>query len=176
MAWTVTNEQANTLDVKSSRDTRTGTRSGTREKSSGSNTYDSGSYDVVGINGTKAKAAGDNITASCDAINAEVDKIVMNAEKLNDAVKGSELQESLKTYLTSVKSYMKAVISDVKAFADKLYEVSDAWQKSQKTFAGAVDTSKENSFGSTVSDQYKTTQSKTAGNTFSGVTEAFNSK
>ena len=165
--WQSTTQVADQYSVTEDAEARTGTRSGSRSFSEGTSlfgrvgladvNYDKAQYSVVGINATQAKAAADRMVTSTKALMDKIKSINVDATKLDNAVKGNEVQQAIKDYIEKVKQYCAAVVSDINAFADKLYEVSRVWEESQKTFAtGSINESANSSFSGSTTEEYRT--------------------
>ena len=173
MSWDMTNLKADEINTNKTRNDRVSTRSKKRGEST-QKSYSPKNYDVIGIHGAKARGAAEMIVGSCDAINQKVEGILVNADILNKAVVGDDLQTAIKEYVETVKDYFQAVISDVKLFADKLYEVAKKWEDAQAKFAGNINNDKGTSFGGSTVTQAANTMAQGGGTGYSSVTAKFN--
>ena len=112
--------------------------------------------DLVGMNAPNAKKAADNMVERLNKTMKLIDNLNVSQTTLDAAVKSQEVQTALKNYIEKEKSLLKALVSDLKGFCDKLYQIAGAWEKStdafgQKTISGAA-----TSNFSDVSSQYTT--------------------
>lgn len=170
MGWSVDGlMKANEVSTSASFDNRTSVRGGTRTAQVNSYVQDFkgigelGTYSVVGIRGDGARLAADNIVAKCDEVMKEIDGIEIDQSVLDSAFKGEDLQAAFRNYVNSVKLYCEAAVSDIKAFADKIYEVAEQWKASQATYAtNVVGESATSSFADGTTDFYKTTKASAA--------------
>ena len=165
--WQSTNtKSADEYSVMQSMDDRMTSREGTRDTSFAflGRDYDHAKYDVVGINGTNARSSAEFIVQSTKKVMDQIEGIKMNDALLNGAIKGQEVQTALTNYLDKVKAYCSAVVSDINAFADKLYEVSRVWEESQRSYAsGTIDESANSSFSGSTTEAYRTKEAGGAG-------------
>ncbi len=99
-------------------------------------------YSVVGINAAKVPEMREQIRTSVTNIQNHLDSIEAAAES-NEAYKSAngEIRDAVVQYVESVKTYCKALVSNLLAFSDKLAEVEQAWQSSTSAMAGSVSSS-----------------------------------
>lgn len=114
-------------------------RSAAREAAAGKASK-SGSYSIVGMNVTKIPGVIDAIEAYIKNINAVIDKINTEADPTK-AFRGDEVQSAVKSYIEKVKEECYNLVSDLRAFEDKLVEAQHAWQSSMSSMASNVSSS-----------------------------------
>lgn len=93
-----------------------------------------GMYDVVGINANAVDGMRKQIRNSVQNLQNYIDGIEAEANSDN-AFRSEEIKAEVVKYVTTVKDYCKALISDLLAFSDKLADVKTAWEQSTKNFA-----------------------------------------
>ena len=96
-------------------------------------------YDVVGINASKIKS--ELIPAFetyIKGVNGKIDKIKVTAQKMKDAFRGTDLEKQVSNYVNKMEQYLKNFTTQIRAFEDKLVDVSKAWEKSQQVQAQGV--------------------------------------
>lgn len=94
-------------------------------------------YKVVGINANKISDMIKEMENYISNVNKEINKMKTSANS-NQAFKGDELKKALNAYLIKVENYLKNVVTQIRAFEDKLIDVRDAWTKAQSNQANAV--------------------------------------
>ena len=104
--WQSTTQVADQYSVTEDAEARTGTRSGSRSFSEGTSVfgrmgladvnYDKAQYSVVGINATQAHHAAGRMFSSTKALMDKIKSITVDANKLDNAVKGNEVQQAIK--------------------------------------------------------------------------------
>ena len=93
-------------------------------------------YSLVGMNATKAKEVAAKINASVDRnLVPLVQQITTDASQ---AFKGEAAQAAFTDYVNAVKTYISNLITDLKAFSDKIYEVGDLYAASDKSLASKI--------------------------------------
>lgn len=113
------------------------TRNQTRESSNAGWITANSSYDVVGLNTTKI---GDMKTAIDNYVN-DVYEHLKNVKVDTDpsvALKGTGMEEAVKSYVAKVVEYCEALCSNLLAFNDKLTKVEEAWRASDKNMSSKV--------------------------------------
>lgn len=99
-------------------------------------------YDIVGIDGNQI---GNMIEAILVYVNT-VQEYLKNAveatqSEIAAAIRGGEAEAAVKAYLEKVKTYVHNLVSSLKAFVDKLYDVGNAWVQAQAAFGQTINTS-----------------------------------
>ena len=165
MSWANTQyTRADEISTTNSSDQRTNTRQGTRSEQFGNNIVSDftgthsalANYSVVGINATKANKAADDMVTASGKVMDKIAEIEVDTTTLDGAFKGDEVQRAFKNYIDKVKLYCEATISDINAFADKLYEVGEVWKKGSEAFAtNSIDEAASASFSNGTTDFYQ---------------------
>lgn len=97
-------------------------------------------YDIVGIKASEI----DNMTASIKKYVDNVQNTLSscletNDQKLNEAIRGSQLEAAVNAYINKVKLYCQNITSDLLAFSDKLIDVGNQWIEHTKSMAASID-------------------------------------
>lgn len=96
-------------------------------------------YSIVGMNATKAKDVAAKINATVDKnLIPLVQQISTDSSR---GFKGEAAETAFNDYVNNVKTYIENLISDLKAFSDKIYEVGDLYAASDKSLAGKISSS-----------------------------------
>lgn len=116
-------------------------------------------YSIVGMNATKAKEVAAKINATVDKnLIPLVEQISTDASQ---AFKGEAAQAAFNDYVNTVKTYIGNLISDLKAFSDKIYEVGDLYASSDKSLASKITASA--GFAGTAYNPSRATATSTTG-------------
>ncbi len=89
---------------------------------------------VVGIDANQIPTVCRTISDAISALNAKIEQIDANADQ-DMAFKSPEIQSAVREYISTVKEYCKALVSNLAAFSDKLVQVKNAWEGSSSAFA-----------------------------------------
>lgn len=98
-----------------------------------------GNMNVVGINASKVADVRGQIRDSVTELQKIIDDIGKDAES-SSAYRSEVVKPQVDAYIDSVKTYCKALISNLLAFSDKLKDVQDAWEKSMESMSSTVGT------------------------------------
>ena len=99
----------------------------------------SGSGAVIGLNAKEIPNIKQAITAMCDSIKTELDKIQSDADS-DIAFKGEGVKSALQTYITNVTEYCNNLTSTMKAFNDKLTDVRNQWEAATASMGEKIST------------------------------------
>ena len=159
-------------DSLNSFNTRMDSRTATRDEASinsfalpewlnGGSVFSYGS-DLVGMNAPAAKKSADNMVERLNQTMSKIDNLNVDQATLDAAVKSEEVQKALTDYIEKEKRLLKALVSDLKGFCDKLYQIAGAWEKSTNEFGAKTISGAATTNFSDVSSQYaaKFTSSK----------------
>lgn len=114
-----------------------GTRSKTRESSQASFIGQFSTYDVVGLNTTQIGPMKEAIRKYVDDVYEHLKNVKVTTEP-SIALKGTGMEEAVKTYIANVVAYCEALCSNLLAFNDKLTKVEEAWRNSDKNMSSKV--------------------------------------
>lgn len=122
---------------------------------SGSTAQEFGGYSIVGISVARVPIMRQKIESEVERIQNYLNGIGQNTEGDNGtnvvlgttqdasgnivdatiAIKSPDMVKAINGYIESVKTYAKALLSNLLAFADKLQEVRNVWESSTQNFA-----------------------------------------
>jgi len=96
-------------------------------------------YNLVGIKATEVENMRESIRQYVANVQKVMDQALStNAEELNKAVRGGEVEKAVNEYVDKVKAYCQNVISGLLVFSDKLADVGNAWVAATQNMAGDV--------------------------------------
>jgi len=102
---------------------------------------------IVGINVTQVPAMREAIENYC----GEIETYLRDLDPTADATvafKSEEVQKALLTYMDVVKTYCLNLVSQLRAFSDKLADVYNQWQVSTGNMASSINSTSGNAFAS----------------------------
>ena len=101
------------------------------------NRFSGSEYPLVGMNASLIPEVKSAIEEYLLGINKILNQINTEISSTH-AFKGEEITAAVEKYLTSVKDYAQNLVSQLKAFEDKLTEANTAWNNSIKSLAGNI--------------------------------------
>ena len=140
-------------DANSKVDQLTSGREGKRDAGAGSSLADA---TVVGINANEIPNVYKEIEVYCEAIELQIKKIDEKA-KSEQGFKGKGVSTALTNYITSVKYYCKNLVSQLKAFNDKLRNVEIKWEKQVEASKQAIENTSGDNFAAGSEYKYDST-------------------
>ena len=134
MANWETSVSASSFDAKSFANKAMEQRDAARSKASQWTIGGVGNMNVVGINASKVPEMREQIRTSVSNLQSKIDAIGTDLSS-DKAYRSSVIKPEVDAYIEAVKTYCKALISDLLAFSDKLKDVQDAWEASTSAIA-----------------------------------------
>lgn len=92
---------------------------------------------VVGINVGEIDSMVNAITSYCENIENYLNKLDPSANSIQ-AFRGEAVQERLREYMDTMKTYCMNLVSQLLAFNDKLRDVRNQWQQYTSDVAGNI--------------------------------------
>ena len=99
--------------------------------------FNNSNYSVVGINTARIPEMRTAIRNYVERINEHLGNIKTTTDP-TIALKGTGMEEAVKTYIGEVVDYCTALCSNLLAFSDKLAKVEEAWRASDTNMSSSV--------------------------------------
>lgn len=107
------------------------------QREAGTGTFNSGDYDVVGINTSMIPQMRQAIREYVDKINEYLNQVQANTDP-SIALKGTGMEQAVKEYIQNVVKYCQVLCSNLLVFSDKLVKVEEAWRTSDQNMTNKV--------------------------------------
>lgn len=119
---------------------------------------------VVGINANQIPTVIDAIDSYINGINAYINEMDPNANA-SVAFKSEAVMQSLNTYMNNVKTYVLNLISNLRAFEDKLIDVKNQWESYAGNLSNTINETTGDNFamGSSYQRAFQTPSAGTSG-------------